>query len=795
MAVGFGSAGSIFVNIGAKLDGLTTGLRDAGTKIDKFAAKAGQFGTKLTMAVTAPLVGIGAISVKLASDMEETVNKMEMTFAENADAIKAWSKTSLKSMGLAQQSALDTAALFGDIGKGIGFGNAEATEMSKTLTQLSADIASFKNVSQKQAETALSGIFTGESESLKRLGIVITESNLKAFADTKGMAVNLSEMNAIEKAQLRYQLVLEATKAAQGDFSRTLGGYSNQMRVFKEGLKEVGVQMGQFILPAATKLITKINGIVDAFTSLDKKTKKLIVTIAKIAAAVGPVLLLGKAFLAVKGAIVAVRGALLLLSTNPVSLLIGAVVALGVAIINTYGEGNRFIDRSISLMNKLKTTIQPTLDTIKTLFGNIKREFSGFIESARQSNVVTMSFGFMSRAAKVFVGWIEAAITRLASLGDGGETLAEKINSAFKVIVHGISKFFLVTIPKSINVSIEKIKELYNIIKTYVGDAGAGAVLKTAAENIEIVFKNVFHNITIDFKKMIDEFGAKISAERKIAEWWYGEEFDPKNWAEGSKMYKAEKQAKSEIGPRINGPGDTWDKTVYDNAVRKRTEEIMAEMSKSEEKRGITEGVKPFEDILSASGKKDIDNIISKSSVAVDEINKTAKEYSKTIFQKIEKMLTPSAFSVDSKSVEKIAETAAATASASGAEAIAKSITSNVGFDAIRAELGLGAPGAGMTAAAVAPADTLSSRGHNLPWFNQMMGWSQPVAPATTSAAQTLDTLAQTAGGSGSGAEPTATIRDGTGRAVQALKDIGSIILEMAGEFEVVKSQIATARA
>lgn len=900
MAVGFGSAGSIFVNIGAKLDGLTTGLKDAGTKLDKFAAKAGQFGTKLTMSVTAPLAAIGGVATTAFSKIDEgmrtvntiakesegqlkkttdellkigvalgkrpteltsalyDINSSSFVGAEGLKVLEAAAKAGvaglastqsaakaitgvLNAFGLESSEAMNVSdALFKSVEKGVvtfdqlsqhmGSSISTAQAIGVSYDDLFATIATMTRGGIESAEAftavnmAMVKMIEGGDEldaiankmghasiyaavKAEGLGKVIAQMALETNGDAKAIQELGFEVRAFKAManlasnggkEFNKDLEAMANKAGatQAAFEEQSKAFSFSIKVLKATLESAGYYIGEVLAPKILNIANALRNAGNWFLNLDKKTKKLIVTIAGIAAAIGPVLLLGKAFLAVKGAIVAVRGALFLISTNPLSLLIGAVVALGVAIINTYGDGNKFIDRSISLMNKLKSTIRPTLDTIKTLFGNIKREFSGLIESARQSNIVTKSFSFMSASARLFVGWIEAAITRLADLGDGGETLSEKINSAFKVIVHGISNLFLVTIPKSINVAIEKTKELYNIIKTYIGDAGAGAVLKTAAENIGIIFENVFHNISIEFKKMISEFAATISAERKIAEWWYGEDFAPKDWAAGSKMYKAEKQAKAEIGPRINGPGNTWDKDTYEKAVRKRTKEILAEMSNSEDKKiGITDGVKQFEDILSASGKKDIDKIINKSSTAIEEINNTAKEYSKTIFKKIEKMLTPSAFSVDAASVEKVAETAAATASASGAEAIAKSMSSMADFDAIRAELGLGAPGAGMTSAAVAPADTLSSKGHNLPWFNKMMGWSQPVAPATTSATQTLDTLTQAAGGTGTGAEPTATIRDGTGRAVQALKDIGSIILEMAGEFELVKAQISTARA
>lgn len=96
-------------------------------------------------------------------------------------------KTSTKTMGLAQQTALDSAALFGDMATGMGLSKNRAAEMSMSLTQLGADLASFKNISNDVASTALKSIFTGETESLKNLGVMMLQANLEEFARSKGL--------------------------------------------------------------------------------------------------------------------------------------------------------------------------------------------------------------------------------------------------------------------------------------------------------------------------------------------------------------------------------------------------------------------------------------------------------------------------------------------------------------------------------------------------------------------------------------------------------------------------------
>lgn len=272
---------------------------------DKYATKMGEVGRKATIGLTLPIAAAGTAAIKLASDMDETTNKVEMTFGAQSQAVMDWSQTSIESMGLAQQSALDAAALFGDMGNGMGIAASQGYEMATSLVQLSADMASFKNVSQERAAQALAGIYTGETEALKSLGIVMTQTNLQQFAATQGIKGNISAMSQAELVQLRYQYVMQATATAQGDFARTGGGAANQSRMLKEQVKQLGVSFGQQLLPAATKVLTWANNMLKGFNNLSPSTKKVITVFALTTATIGPLLTAGskmiKTFQLVKG--------------------------------------------------------------------------------------------------------------------------------------------------------------------------------------------------------------------------------------------------------------------------------------------------------------------------------------------------------------------------------------------------------------------------------------------------------------------------------------------------------------
>lgn len=263
-------------------------LKSAASKLDKFSSKASSIGNTLTLGVTTPILGAGLASFKYASDLEENLNKTEVAFKENSDEVIEWSKTTLKQYGLAQSTALNMASTWGDMGTSMGIPLDTATEMSKTLVGLSADLASFKNISIDRAQTALNAVYTGETESLKELGVVMTEANLEAYAMAKGTEKSYKEMDQAEKVSLRYQYVLDKTQNSQGDFARTSDSAANQMRIAQESAKELAAEFGKKLLPAGTKILEFANDLLDSFNNLDDGTQNLIISIAGIAAAAGP---------------------------------------------------------------------------------------------------------------------------------------------------------------------------------------------------------------------------------------------------------------------------------------------------------------------------------------------------------------------------------------------------------------------------------------------------------------------------------------------------------------------------
>lgn len=180
---------------------------------------------------TAALVKFGKAAVNAASELEEVQNVVDIAFGKNAEKVEEFAKVALKSFGLSEYAAKKAASTYMLMGENMGLSQADAEKMALQLTALTGDMASLYNISHDIAQTALASIFTGETESLRKLGIVMTETNLQEYALSQNIKKSYSEMTQAEKAALRYNFVLSKAAQAQGDFSRTSGSWANQMRI------------------------------------------------------------------------------------------------------------------------------------------------------------------------------------------------------------------------------------------------------------------------------------------------------------------------------------------------------------------------------------------------------------------------------------------------------------------------------------------------------------------------------------------------------------------------------------
>ena len=290
--MGIGAIGKLTVMFGADMKGFDRAMGKAEKRLNKWGRQMNRVGSSLTRNLTLPIVGLGAVAVKMASDYEESLNKVRVSFGDSTKDVENFAKTTLKSFGIAEGAALEMSALFGDMGTALGFTQSEAAGMSKTLVGLAGDLASFKNIQISEAQTALAGIFTGETESLKRLGIMTTEATLKNSDYFKSLNKTWKELTNAEKIQIRFNEVLRQSNTAIGDFERTSEGFANQMRVLQGELQETAEQLGKDLLPIAKELITVLRKGTSWLANLTKEQRESILQWGALAIALGPIITL-----------------------------------------------------------------------------------------------------------------------------------------------------------------------------------------------------------------------------------------------------------------------------------------------------------------------------------------------------------------------------------------------------------------------------------------------------------------------------------------------------------------------
>ena len=166
------------------------------------------------------------------------------------------------------------ASTFMSMGNGMGISADMGKKMAKTLTGLAGDMSSFYNVSQDVAQTALNSIYTGETESLKKFGVVMTEANLQQYAYSKGITKQVSAMSQLEKVYLRYSYVLNSTQKAQGDFSRTSGSWANQVRLLKEQFSQLLGILGKGLISVLKPIVKALNTMLASLISIVNSMSK-----------------------------------------------------------------------------------------------------------------------------------------------------------------------------------------------------------------------------------------------------------------------------------------------------------------------------------------------------------------------------------------------------------------------------------------------------------------------------------------------------------------------------------------
>lgn len=256
--------GNIIIGTSVDVGGLNTGL----AKINKSFKKLERL-AMLTIGAGA-LTKLGKAAVEAASDLQEVQNIVDVSFGDMAYKIEAFADSCIDLYGMSEFSAKQTAGAFMAMGNAMGLTRKEASDLSIKLTGLTGDFASFYNISQEYAKVALSAVYTGETETLKRYGIVLTEANLQEYAQSIGIQKSVKAMGARDKLILRYKYIMETTKDIQGDFVRTQDNWANSVRVLQERWKQFLITLGDGLITTLTPIVRVLNVIIDRLIQMTR---------------------------------------------------------------------------------------------------------------------------------------------------------------------------------------------------------------------------------------------------------------------------------------------------------------------------------------------------------------------------------------------------------------------------------------------------------------------------------------------------------------------------------------------
>ena len=394
--------------------------------IENLAKKAlGFIGVSLSVAGATSFI---KSCVAAASEVEEMQNKFDVVFQGINDEVDAWAENYADAINRNKNDIKTYLADQQNLLVGFGMTRQEGAELSKQMTTLALDLASFANLDEATSVNAMTKAVMGQSEAAKTLGAVLNESTRAQAMETLGLKGKYEALDQLTKMQVNYQAILQQSPDAIGDCERSMGSYESTMRGFNSKLKELKEMIGQFFMPVAKKIldigtkgiiklrdaVTKFKDFADRVGGAEKLLKFLGVTIATVMAVLkfdkikkglsGIATLLTKINLKTL-AIVAGIVILALIVEDFISFMQGKDSVIGDVLGNAGVDVDKFRENVIAAWDKIKTALSAIWKGIKNValpiweaikgaisgIGNIIEKIapklSAFVERLAEGNV------------------------------------------------------------------------------------------------------------------------------------------------------------------------------------------------------------------------------------------------------------------------------------------------------------------------------------------------------------------------------------------------------------------------
>lgn len=270
------------------IEGAFGRLRSLGAEL---AASFHQFGQRMTLGITAPMVALAGFTVNAASNLQELQSAFDYTFGNTSAIMNRWAEDTGNAMGRATSEMKAGALAMGQLFKQAAPTEAAAARLSQRFAELAQDAASFYNTSYDVALGKIRSGLSGESEPLRDFGVFLTEAAVKAKALELGMIKVGEELTEQGKIMARSVLITESLSDATGDVERTADSFANRVRALKGNIRELAEEIGERFLPYAERVVGWAQSAVDWIGKLSPGVKDAAINFGVLAAAVGPALL------------------------------------------------------------------------------------------------------------------------------------------------------------------------------------------------------------------------------------------------------------------------------------------------------------------------------------------------------------------------------------------------------------------------------------------------------------------------------------------------------------------------
>ena len=262
--------------------------KNIGKTDDRLKQMSGQmvaFGATAVVAGGVAAAGLYKLA-QAAGDLSESQNKANVVLGtEGAKALEEFANGAATAAGLSKRAATDAGASFAVFGKSAGLSGQGLADFSIQLTQLAGDLASFSNTTPEEAIVAIGAALRGESEPIRKYGVLLDDATLKAKALELGIYSGTGTLTQQQRVLAAQAEILKQTTDAQGDFGRTSEGLANQQRILSAEFENTKAAIGEALLPAFQAIVGGLSDVTGAFNGLPDGTKKAIGGVAGVGTA------------------------------------------------------------------------------------------------------------------------------------------------------------------------------------------------------------------------------------------------------------------------------------------------------------------------------------------------------------------------------------------------------------------------------------------------------------------------------------------------------------------------------